>query len=74
MKPVERTDFEKYVLRRRSLIETVFDQLKHLCQIEHTRHRSTANFIVNLMSGIVAYSLSPVKPCLKMIRSALVAD
>lgn len=72
MKPVERTAFEKHVLRRRSLVETVFDQLKNLCQIEHTRHRSMANFIVNLIGGIVAYSLSPAKPSLKMIRTALV--
>lgn len=72
MKPIHRTAFEKAILRRRSLIETVFDQLKNLCQIEHTRHRSMMNFIVNLISGIVAYSLAPVKPSLKLIRSALV--
>jgi transposase len=72
MKPVHRTAFEKAILRRRSLIETVFDQLKNLCQIEHTRHRSAANFVVNLISGIVAYSLAPVKPSLKLIRTALV--
>ena len=47
-KPVHRTDFEKTILRRRSLIETVFDELKNLCQIEHTRHRSVFNFVVNL--------------------------
>jgi len=40
MKPVPRTVFEKIILRRRSLIETVFDELKNLCQIEYTRHRS----------------------------------
>jgi len=73
MKPLKRTAFEKYVLRRRSLIETVFDQLKNLYQIEHTRHRSMANFIVNLMGGIVAYSLCPAKPSLKMIRTSLVS-
>jgi hypothetical protein len=32
----------------------VFGELKNLCQIEHTRHRSVNNFIVNLMAGIVA--------------------
>lgn len=72
MKSVHRTAFEKAILRRRSLIETVFDQLKNLCQIEHTRHRSMMNFIVNLISGIVAYSLAPVKPSLKLIRTTLV--
>lgn len=30
---------EKFFLSKRS-IETVIDQLKAICQIEHTRHRS----------------------------------
>ncbi|WP_350283860.1 transposase, partial [Nitrosomonas sp.] len=68
MRPVPRTSFEKAILRRRSLIETVFDELKNLCQIEHTRHRSLFNFIVNLMAGIVAYCLSDNKPTLNLIR------
>jgi transposase len=64
MKPEPRTDFEKAILRRRSLIETVFDELKNLCQIEHTRHRSHFNFVVNLMADITAYCLSDHKPTL----------
>ncbi len=69
MKAVPRTDFEKAVLRRRSLVETVIDELKNLCQIEHTRHRSAANFLVNLMAGIVAYCLSDNKPTLNLIHT-----
>lgn len=68
MKPVPRTDFEKALLRRRALIETVFDELKNLCQIEHTRHRSVSNFLVNLMAGMIAYCLSDNKPTLALIR------
>lgn len=68
MKPAPRTAFEKALLRRRCLIETVFDELKNLCQIEHTRHRSISNFLVNLMAGIVAYCLSDNKPTLKLMR------
>jgi transposase len=68
MKPVARTDFEKAILRRRALIETVFDELKNLCQIEHTRHRSVANFVVNLMAGVIAYCLSDNKPTLSLTR------
>lgn len=74
MKPVPRTDFEKAILRRRSLIETVFDELKNLCQIEHTRHRSLSNFRVNLMAGIVAYCLSDNKPTLNLTRVNLLAQ
>lgn len=47
---------DKIMLRKRSLIETVYDQLKNICQIEHTRHRSFDNFIMNLLSGLIAYS------------------
>lgn len=68
MKPVPRTEFEKAILRRRALIETVFDELKNLCQIEHTRHRSVANFVVNLMAGVIAYCLSDNKPTLSLTR------
>lgn len=46
MKPVQRGPFDQTVLKRRSLIETVFDKLKNLYQIEHTRHRSYGGFLV----------------------------
>jgi hypothetical protein len=71
MKRVVWTPFEMYLLQRRSLIETVNDQLKNLCQIEHTRHRSMTGFLVNLISGLVAYCLSPDKPKLKIVRQYL---
>ena len=51
-------------LRKRSLIETVNDQLKNISQIEHSRHRSVSNFLVNLLSGLVAYSHQEKKPSL----------
>jgi len=66
MKPVARSDFDKAVLKQRSLVETVIDELKNLCQIEHTRHRSPINFTVNLLAGLVAYCLMPNKPRLPL--------
>lgn len=66
MKPIMRSPFDQTMLRQRSLIETVFDELKNLCQIEHTRHRSITNFLVNLMAGIIAYCLFPYKPSLSL--------
>lgn len=66
MKPVELHPFDQAMLRQRGLIETVFDELKNLCQIEHTRHRSVTNFLVNLMAGLVAYCLFPYKPQLPL--------
>ena len=57
---------EKILLRKRSLIETVNDQLKNICQIEHTRHRSPVNFVVHLLAGLVAYARKPKKPSLNL--------
>ena len=63
--------FDHAILKQRSLIETVFDELKNLCQIEHTRHRSVNNFVVNLLAGIVAYCLQPKKPRLNISTDEL---
>jgi len=57
---------DKVLLRKRSLIETVNDSLKNICQIEHTRHRSLHNFMVNIISGLIAYMLLPKKPSLNI--------
>ena len=58
--------WDKIMLRKRFLIETINDQLKNQMQIEHTRHRSPNNFIVHLLSGLIAYSLKPKKPSLNL--------
>lgn len=52
----------KITLKKRALIETVNDELKNICQVEHTRHRSFENFVTNLLSGLIAYSFFPKKP------------
>lgn len=59
---------DKILLRKRSLIETVNDQLKNISQIEHTRHRSSENFLINLLAGITAYSHQPKKPSINFGR------
>lgn len=56
---------DKILLRKRSIIETVNDELKNICQIEHSRHRSFENFISNLIAGLIAYSFFPKKPAIK---------
>lgn len=55
---------DKLLLRKRAIIETIIDQLKNISQIEHTRHRSFLNFMVNLVCGLIAYCLQPKKPSL----------
>lgn len=56
---------DKILLRKRSVIETINDELKNVCQVEHSRHRSFGNFLTNLISGLLAYSFLPKKPSIK---------
>jgi hypothetical protein len=58
--------FDKLLLRKRSISETINDQLKNISQIEHSRHRSVFNFFVNLMAGLVAYTFREKKPSLNL--------
>jgi Transposase DDE domain len=58
--------FDKLLLRKRSIVETINDQLKNISQIEHTRHRSIWNFMVNLVAGLIAYSHQEKKPSIRI--------
>ncbi|BAZ36676.1 transposase (plasmid) [Calothrix sp. NIES-4101] len=57
---------DKLLSRKRSIIETINDQLKNISQIEHSRHRSPVNFCVNVLCGLIAYCHQPKKPSLQM--------
>jgi hypothetical protein len=57
---------DKILLRKRTVVETVVDGLKNICHIEHTGHRSPEGFIVNLISGLIAYSYLPKKTTLNL--------
>lgn len=56
------TLLDKQLLRKRAIVESVIEQLKHISQIEHSRHRSPTNFVVNLLAGLVAYCHRSKKP------------
>jgi transposase len=62
---------DKLLLRKRVLIETIHDQLKNISQIEHSRHRSPANFLVNVLAGLIAYCHQPKKPSLQVSPEVL---
>lgn len=62
---------DKLLITKRALIESVMEQLKNICQIEHTRHRSPANFVVHLLAGLIAYCHLPHKPSVAIARFAL---
>ena len=66
MKDQNLSDTDKILLRKRSLIESVNDELKNICSIEHTRHRSLHGFLINLIAGLCAYHHLPKKPSLKI--------
>jgi hypothetical protein len=57
---------DKILLRKHSIIETINDQLKNISRIEHSRHRSFANFLVNLLAGLIAYCFREKKPSLHL--------
>lgn len=57
---------DKLLLRKRSIVETIIDQMKNISQIEHTRHRSGTGFLTNVICGLIAYCHQPKKPSLDL--------
>jgi transposase len=70
MKPRLMRLWDRLMLRKRFVIETVNDQIKNISQIEHSRHRSIPGFMVNLVAGLIAYTYQPKKPSLGLRREA----
>lgn len=66
MKQQNLSDADKIILRKRALIEPVNDELKNICSIEHSRHRSPKGFIINLVAALAAYHFLPQKPSLNI--------
>lgn len=58
--------YDKIMLRKRAVIETVNDQLKNIAQIEHSRHRSLMNFLINTIAAITAYCFADKKPSINL--------
>jgi transposase len=62
---------EKILLRKRSIIETVFGYMKNILMLEHSRHRSPKNFLAHILSTIVTYQLMEQKPSISPIFSEI---
>ena len=60
---------DKLLLRKRFIIETINDQLKNISNIEHSRHRSPVNFMVNLVAGLISYTWQEKKPSITMSKN-----
>jgi len=71
MKPKFVALFDKILLRKRSIIETINDQLKNISQIEHSRHRSLTNCMINVVAGLLAYSYQEKRPSLNIRADVL---
>ena len=54
--------YEKMLLKKRNVVESVFNILKNHFKLEHTRHRSPINACVHLFSTLVSYCLKNNKP------------
>jgi hypothetical protein len=58
---------DKLLLVQRLSIETINDQLKNICHIEHSRQRSPVNFRVNLIAELISYTWQEKKPSIRML-------
>lgn len=58
--------YDKILLRKRSVIETINDELKNVAQLVHSRHRSMFNFVMNVLSVLAAYSFFEKKPSINI--------
>ena len=60
---------DRLLLGKWAIIETVNDELKNIAQVEHSRHRSFDNFIVNTLGALAAYCFFPKKPTIAVQRT-----
>lgn len=58
--------YDKILLRKRSVIETINDELKNVAQLVHSRHRSVFNFVMNVLPVLAAYSFFEKKPSINI--------
>ena len=57
--------WDKALLRKRFVVETLFDKLKSEMGLEHTRHRSPTNAFTHILSCLAAYMLAKNKVAMK---------
>jgi len=69
MKAKAMSAFDRAMLSKRYIIETINDQLKNIAQVEHSRHRSETGFMLKVIAAIVAYCLKEKKPRIKLSPS-----
>lgn len=73
MKERELSGTDKFLPRKRAIVESVIDQLKNISQVEHTRHRAGTGFLWNVFAALIAYCKQPKKPSLRASRTGTLA-
>jgi transposase len=58
--------YDKLLMRKRFIVETVFGVLKQDMGLEHTRHRSPLNALVHILSCLLAYCFRKNKPSMSL--------
>lgn len=66
MKNSQMSVSDKIMLRKRALVESVYNEQMNIAKIDHSRLRSFANFTTNALSAITAYCLLPKKPSVSL--------
>ena len=61
---------DKVMLRKRSLIESVFNVLKNSMNLEHSRHRSPLNFLVHILACVASYSIEKFTSRLNILTNS----
>lgn len=61
--------WDRAILSKRFIIETVNDQLKNICQLEHSRHRSLHGLMLTVLGALIAYSHKTDKPSITIEES-----
>jgi len=65
---------DKFLLRKRGIIESVNDQLKNISQIQHTRYRNPLTFFSNAIAALCSYSLKEKKPSIRISKRHLATN
>jgi hypothetical protein len=63
--------WDKILLKKRSLIESVFNVMKNTLHLEHSRHRSVVNAGVYYLTTLIAYCWKPNKPHIKFNKQEI---
>ena len=56
------TPDQRRILDKRGIVESTFDLLKSVCDVDHSRHRSPINALSHLFAGLIAYEFMDNKP------------